>query len=261
MRGFWRRLARLAWTRTIPREAFLRSTMHLLAKRASDTGVQATLENPEIRFLGQILTHGAASRAQIFQDIWALRETGFKRGGFFVEFGATDGLSLSNTHLLEKSYGWTGILAEPNPVWHEDLRKNRACAISTKCVAARSGETVPFLAASAPELGTLARLAPADQHAGARREGRTIQVETISLDDLLRTHGAPRDIDFMSVDTEGSELEILGAFDFSAWNVRLLAVEHNGTDAERQLDQLLTGKGYRRVLPALSWFDAWYVKS
>lgn len=260
MREFWRRLAKQAWTKTIPSAPFLRSSVHLLAKRGQNPDGTPTLANPDLRFLGQILAHGAASKAQIFQDIWALHQLDFKRGGFFVEFGATDGLNLSNTYLLEKSYGWTGILAEPNPVWHAALRKNRACAISTKCVAAKSGETVPFLATASPELGTMARLTPSDQHAGARQDGKTIAVETVGLNDLLRAHGAPKTIDFLSIDTEGSELEILRAFDFSAWDVRLLAVEHNGTVAERELDRLMAANGYRRVLAEMSWFDAWYVK-
>ena len=63
-------------------------------------------------------------KSQLGQEIFALIENDFKRDGFFVEFGATNGLELSNTHLLEKEFGWTGILAEPAKTWHEDLYKN-----------------------------------------------------------------------------------------------------------------------------------------
>ena len=51
------------------------------------------------------------SKSQLKQDIFVLLETGFKRNGFFVEFGATNGIDLSNTYLLEKRFGWNGILA------------------------------------------------------------------------------------------------------------------------------------------------------
>ena len=53
------------------------------------------------------------SYAQIQQDLFILCELNFKRNGFFVEFGATDGIKLSNTYLLEKEFGWTGVLVEP----------------------------------------------------------------------------------------------------------------------------------------------------
>ena len=71
-----------------------------------------------------LATRGIAekSRAQLKQDIFVLLETGFKRDGYFVEFGATNGVDLSNSWLLEKAFGWTGILAEPARIWHDDLK-------------------------------------------------------------------------------------------------------------------------------------------
>jgi FkbM family methyltransferase len=87
----------------------------------------------------------------------------------------------------------------------------------------RSGEHVEFLATQVRELGRIASIDPQDGH---KREDHTIvEVETISLNDLLIEAQAPQDIDFLSIDTEGSELEILAHFDFtvgtcerSAWN-------------------------------------------
>jgi hypothetical protein len=61
------------------------------------------------------------AKGQIFQDLWVLWETRGKTNGFFVEFGAADGVNLSNTFLLEDKYNWKGILAEPMPGWHSQL--------------------------------------------------------------------------------------------------------------------------------------------
>lgn len=70
-----------------------------------------------------------ANKSQIFQDLFVLSELDAKRDGFLIEFGATNGVDLSNTFLLEKKYNWKGILAEPAIVWHKNLEKNRNCYI------------------------------------------------------------------------------------------------------------------------------------
>ncbi len=211
----------------------------------------------------QMLEQGAAqislSKAQLFQDIWVLFELGQKRDGFFVEFGAASGVSLSNTWMLEKHFGWTGILAEPNPEFHESLKANRSCQMSFDCVYATTGDTVPFYCASTGELSGLVSARP-EHTPGLEAEARVIQVPTISLQDLLRRHGAPRVIDYMSIDTEGSELDILSAFDFDEWDVRLISVEHNMKPQREALFELLSRHGYTRKFTALSKFDDWYVR-
>jgi len=98
----------------------------------------------------------AQSKAQLRQDMFVLFETNWKRGGFFVEFGATNGIDLSNTYLLEMAYGWQGILAEPARLWHADLMTNRRRAkIETQCVWKASGASLRFNEAKAPELSTI----------------------------------------------------------------------------------------------------------
>jgi Methyltransferase FkbM domain len=100
-----------------------------------------------------------------------------------------------------------------------------------------------------------------DSHAEARREHEVIEVETVSLNDLLECHDAPRDIDYISIDTEGSELEILKQFDFSRWDVTLFSVEHNATGQMQELDQLMHQQGYERRYAGYSLIDAWYRKA
>jgi FkbM family methyltransferase len=260
MKKIRRKLVRLVAYRFMSDSAFNAEFLRLMARRVGDPKAAGFLADSEHRLLGRILHDGMRSRAQIFQDLWVLHETDEMRDGFFVEFGATDGVSLSNTVLLEQAYGWRGILAEPNPIWHERLRENRTAAISDACVAARDGETVRFLATDQPELGTMAAFAPEDSHAGARQKAETIEVTTVTLNTLLARHGAPKRIDFMSIDTEGSEYDILSAFDFSAYDVRLLAIEHNFTEAEGKLDALLARHGFERRFRKLSLFDGWYAK-
>ncbi len=214
--------------------------------------------------LGQRFTSSCArffgsSRAQLFQDVFVLTVLGFKSDGFFVEFGATDGVDLSNSYLLETQFGWTGILAEPARSWHDALATNRAAQISKRCVWKVTGETLPFREAAAGELSTLLDFANFDRHAGQREDGRTYSVETISLSDLLLHHHAPASIDYLSIDTEGSEAEILKAHDFSRFRFKVISVEHNYTVNREIIHRLLVSQGYTRVLEQFSQWDDWYV--
>ena len=197
--------------------------------------------------------------SQLGQDHWVLQQTGFKRGGFFVEFGATDGILFSNTYLLETVYGWSGLCAEPNQKFFRRLQRNRQCVVSMDCISNVSGQLVDFVLAD--EYGGITSDADQDKHAGKRQLfqdlGATTTVETISLDDFLRKHSAPVEIDYISIDTEGSEYEILQSFPFDRWQVKLFTVEHNFAPFRHDLIKLMTDAGY---LHQAAQFDDWFYK-
>lgn len=194
------------------------------------------------------------SKSQLDQDLAALAVCGMKRSGYFVEFGATDGKSLSNTFLLENDFEWTGILAEPGMEWQSKLRENRKAITSSKAVWSSSGKSMKFIENA--ELSTLAQFKNSDMHS---RSGRTYNVETISLIDLLDSNNAPSHIDFLSVDTEGSEFEVLNAFNFEKYSFSFICVEHNYTQSRELVLDLLQSKGYVRVLEDVSEWDDWFV--
>ncbi|MBP7864585.1 MAG: FkbM family methyltransferase [Acidobacteria bacterium] len=223
-------------------------------------GGEALGQSPGHDFVACVLNHFGESRAQLFQDLFVLFQTGGKRDGYFVEFGAANGVTHSNSCLLERGFGWSGILAEPARGWHDALRANRRCAVDTRCVWSRSGERLAFRETPDGGLSTLDALAGADGFARSREGGAIYPVDTVSLNELLETHGAPETLDYLSVDTEGSELTILEAFDFSRFDVRILTVEHNFTPERERLRALLQAKGYRRVFEKFSRWDDWYVK-
>ena len=214
----------------------------------------------ELRFLALCGSMRHLAHGQILQDLWVLYELDFQPSGYFVEFGAYDGTFHSNTKLLEERFGWTGLLVEPNPVLADALRVSRTATVDSRCVWDVTGETVDLLVTSDAELSTVVAHATADLHTTARKATamRTVAVPTVSLDDLLDEHSAPMDIDFMSVDTEGTELRILRAFDFSRHRPRLVAVEHNGRREEQDLDALMSSQGYERRFRSMSDWDAWY---
>lgn len=200
--------------------------------------------------------------AQNFQDEWVLKETRFKRNGFFVDFGACDGVLFSNSYILENEYGWSGIVCEPNKNYHADLLKNRNCAKDLRCVYSKTGEFVKFLQVKGnDELSTLEEYSfIADEHSEKRKNNESYLIETVSLNDLLAQHNAPTQIDYLSIDTEGSEYDILQAFDFNKYDVKLITVEHNWTPYRQKIYDLLRSHNYVRVLENVSRWDDWYIK-
>jgi FkbM family methyltransferase len=203
----------------------------------------------------------AKSKAQFRQDLFALAESKIKSNGYFVEFGATNGVDLSNTYLLEKEFGWRGILAEPARIWHDDLARSRSCNIESKCVWSDTGSRLAFNETGNPDLSTVGRFSSSDMYASTRKYGKSYEVETISLIDLLDKYDAPKSIDYLSVDTEGSEFEILSKFDFERYKFGVITCEHNYTSMRGSIHDLLQSKGYVRKFQDLSQYDDWYVRA
>ena len=202
------------------------------------------------------------SKSQLRQDVFVLTETNYKREGFFVEFGATNGIYLSNTYLLETEYAWKGILAEPAKVWSGNIRENRPnSSIETLCVWKDSISTLVFNETELAELSTVDTFSENDMHKDSRLNGKKYEVKTISLVDLLKKHNAPKNIDYLSIDTEGSEYEILSSFDFNEYNIQIITVEHNNTSQRALIFSLLSSHGYTRKYERISDFDDWYTKN
>jgi FkbM family methyltransferase len=213
------------------------------------------------RFVAFCAANMLRSRAQLFQDLLVLFFSAGKRNGFFVEFGATDGADLSNSLILERDFQWSGILAEPARGWHSALKSSRKAKIDTRLVWSTSGDTLEFKETEARELSTLSTLVERDFNRGGRTRGDTYPVETISLNDLLAQHQAPRQIDYLSIDTEGSEWPILQAFDLSKYDVKIVTIEHNFCEPDRQkICDHLTQHGFVRLFESFSKFDDWYIQ-
>jgi FkbM family methyltransferase len=209
----------------------------------------------------RLLDYLPQSNSQLRQDLLVIYLENFKKGGYFVEFGAGNGIDLSNTYLLETEFEWLGILAEPALCWHSQLKLNRQVHIDKKCVWSKSGDYLEFNETLIPEFSTVSSFSDSDTHGGARKNGKSYTVETISLNDLLEKYMAPRHIDYLSLDTEGSEYEILRALDFEKYSFGIITCEHNFAPQREKIRGLLESHGYTRILVEISEIDDWYVKS
>lgn len=229
-------------------------TKKSLIQRTWRSGSRPSISNSQEKHL---LRH---SKSQLGQDLLGLSVSGLDKPGYFVEFGAADGVALSNSHILEKQFGWNGILCEPSTGWHEALKENRSSVIDTRCVYSVSGDKISFSENYLGELSAITSYADPNSNGILKRTTSSYEVETISLLDLLNGHNAPKFIEFLSVDTEGSEFEILKNFDFQRYRFGAICVEHNFADTREKINGLLTSNGYVQVHKDLSDFDDWYVQ-
>ena len=211
-------------------------------------------------FLEFIVSNRWKSKSQISQDLFALYFTQQKKDGYFIEIGACDGKHLSNTFSLEKR-GWTGIICEPSNFWLQKI-KNRKCILSKKAVFNESGKKLIFNEVSKhPELSGFNDYLDNDNNSKLREDFSSYEVETISLNDLISEHGDKKQIDYISIDTEGSEFEILKNFDFKKRKIEVFTIEHNFIEEKRdKIFEMMTKNDYKRVFENLSHWDDWYVR-
>ena len=257
---------------------FWQITVHSIQNKVSVYKVLEAAKNKELlipedekilfNFINYIKNLKKNHYAQIFQDIFAsfIVQNNFKKT--FLEFGATNGINLSNTYLLEKELGWSGILAEPDIQWHEALRKNRPkTKIITQCIWKKSNEKLKFFSSSQGVLSTLEDFKFSDKETmpdnsnNRNISGKNIIVETISLNDVVTKYFDGICPSYISIDTEGSEFEILNSFNFSKFKPVIFTVEHNFTKLEQKIDELMVKNNYSRIFRKLTSFDAWYVSN
>lgn len=199
------------------------------------------------------------TNSQIEQERWVLAMCLGRRGGRFAEIGAFDGVLHSNTCHLERDFGWDGVLVEPNPLLFARLTASRRATCLEKAVHREGGQMLSFVASQ--EIGTLAEYAEADAYAEHRRQAISehglITVETITFDEMDLADGrGGRGFDYVSLDTEGSELDILRTIDLARHAIALFTIEHNFVEPLReQMRTLLSEAGYRRLNVG---FDDWY---
>ena len=222
------------------------------AGRAIEQALKTNPNMPEVQgtafLVGQHLGNFRQYFSQFGQDRY-LHQHLFanQRGGVFVDVGAYDGFSGSNTLFFEKFMGWTGLCIEPDPVQFGKLAEYRSCERVQACIADKEG-TARFLnvADGLTMMGGLVDYyEPQDLRMIAERsKTRIVELPTVRLDTVLKQHNIDT-IDYLSIDTEGSELAILKAFDFGRYNVKALSVENNRN--AQQIPDFLQSAGYRRI--------------
>lgn len=174
------------------------------------------------------------------------------KGGFFLDIGAHDGQSFSNTWYLEKNCNWFGICFEPLPHLYKKLKECRTCICVNACVSAIQG-ALPFLHIDGCDEMLSGLCGTYDQRAlnavmsDIKQFGgdfKVLQLPSVRLDSVLEQFGVTH-VDYLSLDTEGNELEILKTIDFSKITINVIDVENNYN--EPFIKDFLTANGYTFV--------------
>jgi len=172
-----------------------------------------------------------------------------KRNGFYVDIGANEGISGSNTYILEQS-GWHGVCVEPQPAIFKQLQKNRTCEVYNAAVSNTVKEAVDFTLIPKSNMRSGISETHAEQEKEwikqARAKTKTIQVKTITFNEIMSNHSDISHIDFLSIDTEGHEMTILKSIDFEKYRFGLIAIENN--EPETILEDYMETKGYKLFL-------------
>lgn len=187
--------------------------------------------------------------SQAGQDAVVDQVFGSKRGGTFVDVGGYDGVTGSNTFFFEQFRQWTGVLVEPVPSQLAAAQQVRRCTCLGLAIAADDGEadfievsegfTQMSGLAQSYDPALLERVRADPRHAEAR-----IRVETRSLSRLLTESGHPHP-DYLSLDIEGGELQVLRSFPFARHRVGIWSIENN--TAAPEIAQIMRGAGYELI--------------
>eukprot|EP00928_Gymnodinium_smaydae_P072320 TRINITY_DN55698_c0_g1_i1.p1 TRINITY_DN55698_c0_g1~~TRINITY_DN55698_c0_g1_i1.p1 ORF type:complete len:406 (+),score=27.85 TRINITY_DN55698_c0_g1_i1:94-1311(+) len=205
---------------------------------------------------------GLSWQGQLAQDALVFGLHRCKSNGYYIDVGAADGELNSNTATLDR-HGWSGLCIEPFP----RNMGGRSCRSIRTLLHSQRDKHVLF--ATAGEFGgILADGGHRGDNEGLargsieRRIGAdVVNLSTERLDDVLSSSACPFEIDYLSIDVEGSELEVLEAFPFDTHIAQVITVEHNQDELRRtQLRELLQSKGYT-FLGQLKWDDVFTYKS
>lgn len=167
------------------------------------------------------------------------------RQGVFIELGAADGIDKSNTLAFERRLGWRGILIEPSRPLFEELRQNRPGSTCVHaCVARAAGDYVFMEDGLSSGFVSHVRGSGADDESSEVRHCQT-------LPEIIDEHlGRTAHIDYLSLDLEGGELDVLRSMDFTRHRVDIMTIEVDewrGPERARLISELLHQRGYRFV--------------
>ncbi len=192
-------------------------------------------------------------KSQLGQDKLIDELCNFKENGVFIDVGANDGLCISNTVFFEKNRKWKGLCIEPLPFRYSELVKNRSCNTFNGVCSNIDKKDVSFMKITGHcellsgilefyDQKHLDRIKSEMEQFGGTSE--IIKLPSLCLSTLFDKYKY-KTIDYLSVDTEGSEFEVLQGIDFKRHSIKYITVESNYNDS--RIDVLLKENGFKCI--------------
>lgn len=188
--------------------------------------------------------------SQMSQDyyLYTRHFSTLKRPGVYLDVATNDPVGISNTYFFEKCLGWAGLCVEANPQYLASIHKFRNCALVPTCVSDKEGRNVEFALSS----GLSGILDTNKNVKNWKKEGTvvpTIKQKCSTMRTETKRYGVRR-ADYLSLDVEGHELQVLQGFDWDHFVVNVITVEAT-PDNLPPIEDFLLGKGYVRHIPTL----------
>ena len=197
-----------------------------------------------LKFYSYLITNHNQSMSDLYQDLFVLFCLDQKEKGNFLEF--TKNYDYSNTLLLEKKFGWGGVLVSS---------ANKLNETRPNCNIIENYFIDNYFSTHENQSEYMFSYPPVSDF---QKEAETEQ-KISSVNDIFLKHFNQSPIDYMSINAEGSEIKILEELDFKKFAPTIITVKHHFSDQQAMLDVLLTQNNYLRFFKEHSQFDAWYV--
>jgi FkbM family methyltransferase len=197
--------------------------------------------------------------SQLGQDKFVDEYLQFKENGVFIEIGAHDGRSCSNTLFFEENRNWNGICIEPGPEEFKKLTENRKSITINACVSDYDGQSeFTYIEGYSMMLSGLSENYNYTHQNRIEHEvdsygGKITKIDmpVFKLQTILDEHNIS-DIDYCSIDTEGSEFNIIKSIDFDKTNIKIFSIENNYGNED--IKNYLETKGYL-LYTKIQWDD------
>jgi FkbM family methyltransferase len=208
------------------------------------------------------ISRGIKPESQLLQDLWVISQHGLNPG-YFLDIGAGHPINISNSWILQSQFGWKGIVVEPNAEFsllHSQIRKSNDVETLKYAVTPQKQDFMKYK--SDGEYSGNPDNFPGDLHSERNKRRANIpteEVQATTLREIVETRQLTR-IDYISLDIEGGEIDLLKSFPFEICDVHLISVEHNFREADmKEISEFLETKNFRKSLESETEWDAFYV--